>query len=73
MRSLILQMAYPKDEPRSPHEAQRNAGKKPITAALLPAFHFVSCGLLADSMSKAKVKYLQQNDRLYNLQNRGKS
>jgi len=32
---------------RSPHEAQRNAGKKPNTAILIPAFPFVPCGLLA--------------------------
>lgn len=32
---------------RSPHEARRNAGKKPNTATLIPAFHFVPCELLA--------------------------
>jgi len=32
-------------QPRSPHEAQRNAGQNPITATLLPGFHFVASGL----------------------------
>lgn len=50
-------------QPRSPHEAQRNAGKKPITATWLPAFHFVSCGLLA----QGERKFL-----LSEQQNRGK-
>ena len=39
---------------RSPHEAQRNAGEKPNTAILIPAFHYL-LRTVAEAYGMAKV------------------